>query len=152
MAVEEGGGYVDYVFPKEGETESSPKRSYSEYFAPFDWVVGTGNYTDYIDQEVAARDGELASFVTTTTTTIFIACILLLLFLTVLIVLIATDITKSLKKVSASIDVIAGGNFAQPVPEQLHKRRDDFGKLAQELETMRDSVRGLLAEGKRRGC
>ena len=84
MAVEEGGGYVDYVFPKEGETESSPKRSYSEYFAPFDWVVGTGNYTDYIDQEVAARDGELASFVTTTTTTIFIACILLLLFLSLL--------------------------------------------------------------------
>ena len=148
VAVEEGGGYVDYVFPKEGETESSPKRSYSEYFAPFDWVVGTGNYTDYIDQEVATRDGELTSFVTTTTTTIFIVCIFLLLLLTVLIVLIATDITKSLKKVSASIDVIAGGNFAQPVPEQLHKRRDDFGKLAQELETMRDSVRGLLAKVK----
>ena len=25
VAVEEGGGYVDYVYPKEGETESSPK-------------------------------------------------------------------------------------------------------------------------------
>ncbi|MCI5713371.1 MAG: cache domain-containing protein, partial [Lachnospiraceae bacterium] len=44
VAVEDGGGYVDYVFPKEGETESSPKRSYSAYFEPFDWVVGTGNY------------------------------------------------------------------------------------------------------------
>ena len=32
----------DYVFPKEGETKPSPKRSYSEYFEPFDWVVGTG--------------------------------------------------------------------------------------------------------------
>ena len=30
VAVEDGGGYVDYVYPKEGETESSPKRSYSE--------------------------------------------------------------------------------------------------------------------------
>ena len=52
VAVEDGGGYTDYVFPKEGETEASPKRSYSEYFEPFDWVVGTGNYTDYIDDDI----------------------------------------------------------------------------------------------------
>jgi signal transduction histidine kinase len=42
---EPDGGYVDYVFPKEGETESSPKRSYSKAFEPFQWVIGTGNYT-----------------------------------------------------------------------------------------------------------
>ena len=27
VAVEDGGGYTDYVFPKEGDTEPSPKRS-----------------------------------------------------------------------------------------------------------------------------
>ena len=35
MGQEPEGGYVDYVFPKEGETESSPKRSYSKAFEPF---------------------------------------------------------------------------------------------------------------------
>ena len=35
---ESDGGYTDYVFPKEGETESSPKRSYSRAFEPFGWV------------------------------------------------------------------------------------------------------------------
>ena len=50
---EPDGGYTDYVFPKEGETESSPKRSYSRAFEPFGWVVGTGNYIDYIDETVA---------------------------------------------------------------------------------------------------
>ena len=49
---EPDGGYTDYVFPKEGETESSPKRSYSRAFEPFGWVVGTGNYIDYIDETV----------------------------------------------------------------------------------------------------
>ena len=38
VAVEDGGGYTDFVFPKPGETKPSPKRSYSEYFEPFDWV------------------------------------------------------------------------------------------------------------------
>ena len=58
VAVEDGGGYTDYVFPKEGETKPSPKRSYSEYFEPFDWVVGTGNYTDYIDTAIEKQDKE----------------------------------------------------------------------------------------------
>ena len=37
---EEAGGYTNYVFPKEGETVSSPKRSYSKSFEPFEWVIG----------------------------------------------------------------------------------------------------------------
>lgn len=39
------GGFTDYVYPKEGETDNQPKRSYSKAFAPFEWVIGTGNYT-----------------------------------------------------------------------------------------------------------
>ena len=61
VAVQDGGGYTDYVFPKEGETAPSPKRSYSEYFKPFDWVVGTGNYTDYIDTAIAQQEEEFTS-------------------------------------------------------------------------------------------
>ena len=49
----EGGGYSNYEFPKPGETKALPKRSYSKAFEDFEWVVGTGNYVDYIDKEVA---------------------------------------------------------------------------------------------------
>ncbi len=63
VAVQDGGGYTDYVFPKEGETEPSPKRSYSEYFKPFDWVVVYwANYTDYIDTAIAQQDEEFTSY------------------------------------------------------------------------------------------
>ena len=50
---EPDGGYTDYVFPKEGETESSRKRSYSRAFGAVWMAVGTGNYIDYIDETVA---------------------------------------------------------------------------------------------------
>jgi methyl-accepting chemotaxis protein len=46
------GGFTDYWFPKAGEETALPKRGYSLYFEPFDWVVGTGNYTDDIDAVV----------------------------------------------------------------------------------------------------
>jgi len=39
-----GGGYVEYWFPKKGETTSQPKRSYVLLFKPFKWVVGSGYY------------------------------------------------------------------------------------------------------------
>ncbi len=51
-----GGGYTDFVFPKPGETEAMPKRGYSAYFAPFDLVLGTGNYTDFIDTYIAEEN------------------------------------------------------------------------------------------------
>lgn len=148
VAVEEGGGYVDYVYPKEGETESSPKRSYSEYFEPFDWVVGTGNYTDYIDDEIAAREDELAKYVTTRMTALIGACLGLLLIVGVLVAMIALDIIHSVRNISASINVIAGGDFVQKVPKKLVNRKDDFGNLAKTLEGMRHSLRRLLAQVK----
>ena len=39
-----GGGYVEYWFPKKGESEPKPKRSYVLLFKPFGWVVGSGYY------------------------------------------------------------------------------------------------------------
>jgi methyl-accepting chemotaxis protein len=39
-----GGGYVEYWFPKKGQTTAQPKRSYVLLFEPFGWVVGTGYY------------------------------------------------------------------------------------------------------------
>lgn len=40
----DGGGYVEYLFPKRGQTKAFPKRSYVLLFEPFGWVVGTGYY------------------------------------------------------------------------------------------------------------
>jgi methyl-accepting chemotaxis protein len=47
------GGFTDYQFPRPGSSEAYPKRSYSLYFKPFDWVVGTGNYVDDLNSIVS---------------------------------------------------------------------------------------------------
>ncbi len=39
-----GGGYVDYWFPKKGQSTPHQKRSYVLLFKPFGWVVGSGYY------------------------------------------------------------------------------------------------------------
>ena len=148
VAVEDGGGYTDYVFPKVGETKPSPKRAYSEYFEPFDWVVGTGNYIDYIDTAIAAQDEKFSSYAVKKATTMIVACVAMLIIVAILIAMISRDITKSLKKIKDQFDIIAGGNFARKMQKPMLKRKDDFGQLANELEKMRESVRSLLAQVK----
>ena len=106
VAVEDGGGFTDYVFPKEGETENSPKRSYSAYFEPFDWVVGTGNYTDYIDDTMSAYNTEFTDYAMKKAITLIGCCILFLIIVLILISMIASDITKTMKNLGSSIEVI----------------------------------------------
>lgn len=148
VAVEDGGGYTDYVFPKEGETEASPKRSYSEYFEPFDWVVGTGNYTDYIDDDIAAQDKEFSSFVKKEAASFIGFSVVIVILLAVLILFISSDIIKALGNISVEINNIASGDFSKKMPHKLLDRRDDFGSLAGVIEDMRQSVGGLLAKVK----
>jgi len=55
MATTSGSGYLDYFFPKKGQTEALPKRGYVLLSKEFDWIVGTGNYTDDIHAFVAGE-------------------------------------------------------------------------------------------------
>jgi len=55
------GAYVDTAFPRPGGKEPLPKLQYVMYFAPWDWVVGTGLYMDDLDAQFRARVvGDLA--------------------------------------------------------------------------------------------
>lgn len=147
---QEEGGFVDYVFPKEGETESSPKRSYSKYFEPFDWVVGTGNYTDYIDDAVNEARAEahqtfMANFVK------LVGGIFVVFVIIVVITLgISSEIVKSLQLIVGNIKHIAEGDFTNKFPEKLLKQKDDFGMLANSVEGMRDKMHKLIGEVKER--
>ncbi len=59
VAMQPGGGYTDYWFPKPGNDTPMPKRSYSLYFKPFNWVIGTGNYVDDLELLVKkSTDGQ----------------------------------------------------------------------------------------------
>lgn len=145
---EADGGYTDYVFPKEGETEPSPKRSYSKAFEPFGWVIGTGNYTDYIDDQVASIEKDFSSYVTGRMILFIISTLIEGIIVVLLLIMIIISIVRPLKKCISSIGVMEQGDFSQAMGTALLKRRDDFGKLAASLESMRNEMSGLIGEVK----
>lgn len=148
VAVEEGSGYTDYVFPKEGETENSPKRSYSAYFEPFDWVVGTGNYTDYIDETISHYNTDFSEYANAKAYFLVTCCVIFLIFVLILVRMIASDIAKTLQKVMSDIEIIAGGNFTHKAEQKYLTRKDDFGQLSNTIDHMRATLQGLIGKVK----
>lgn len=144
------GGYTDYVFPKEGETEPSPKRSYSKSFEPFGWVVGTGNYTDYIDDTIKAMEAKDNKAFNKDMLNIIVGIVFIFIVATVIVVIISNNITKALKETMISLQRYSNGDFAEPVPDAISKRKDDFGILAKAMNNMQGSVSSLIGDVKDR--
>ncbi|MCW5621258.1 MAG: methyl-accepting chemotaxis protein, partial [Burkholderiales bacterium] len=49
VARTQGAGFVDYYWPRGGNTEPIAKVSYVSLFEPWGWVIGTGLYLDDVD-------------------------------------------------------------------------------------------------------
>jgi len=56
----DGAGYVSYMWQwKDDSARIVPKLSYVKGFAPWDWILGTGVYTQDVDAEINALKGNL---------------------------------------------------------------------------------------------
>lgn len=147
-AVAEGSYYCDYEYPKEGGTEPLPKRAYTEYFEPFDWVVGTGNYIDNIDSQIAAST-ETAHTYTNQKILLFITvCIVFAIIIVLFLIATIFNITKPLKEIGDILHSMSSGDFTVKIAEKTLRRRDDFGTLSQILEKMRVNIGGLIHDVK----
>lgn len=145
---QEDGGFTDYVFPREGETESSPKRAYSKAFEPFEWVLGTGNYTDDIDDEVLAVKTEFNSYASNSRMMVIGIAVVMEVILILVLTMITVSVVKPLKRSLTHINEMAQGDFSKEFEQNLLKRKDDFGQLADSLEKMRAEMNELIGEGK----
>lgn len=147
-AVAEGSYFCDYEYPKEGGTDPFPKRAYTEYFEPFDWVVGTGNYIDNIDSQIAAST-ETAHTYTNQKIQLFITvCIVFAIFIVLFLIATIFNITKPLKEIGDILRSMSDGDFSIKIAEKTLRRRDDFGTLSKILEKMRVNIGGLIHDVK----
>ncbi len=143
-AVAQGSYFCDYQYPKEGAAEPMPKRAYTEYFEPFDWVVGTGNYVDNIDAQIAASTETALAFTNQKIGTFITVCIVFAFIIILCLVITILNITKPLHQVGEILGSMSVGNFSVKIDERTLKRRDDFGRLSNILEKMRVNIGGLI--------
>lgn len=144
----EGGGFTDYWFPKPGETEALPKRGYSLAFKPYEWVVGTGNYTDYIDQEIATLEAEEDQKLKKDVLTFALSFLGAVLFSGLVTLYISRMLNRDFKTFGNYLNTLSTGDFTITLPDGYNERRDDFGALSRDLEGMKNSVAKLVGSTK----
>jgi methyl-accepting chemotaxis protein len=130
-----GGGFIDYSFPRMGSTEEAPKTGYARRFAPWDWVLITGLYTDDIE---AAFMHNLLAFG------------LILLGLGAALAAIVVGSTRSIQRqiggdplyAMSVAERIASGDLTA----DIHVRDTDSGSMMFTMKSMRDALTRTIAE------
>lgn len=140
------GGYTDYYFVKEGETEELPKRAYTKAFEPFEWVVGTGNYIDDIAIQIQEYSEQQNAFIGTKIKTALFMGFVLILLVALFIILISREIISSLKKAVGYNNLLGSGDFSTDLPDAFLARKDDFGNLARTMNQMKKNISTLIGQ------
>jgi len=128
---EKGEGFVDYMWPKPGETKPVPKVSYVKLYQPWGWVVGSGIYADDVAAELAKVRQK-----------ILIATAVGSIIIIPIIFLISVFITKPLRAGVIVANKMADGDFTSPDLEV--KSRDEAGTLATALNKTKNALNQLL--------
>ncbi|MCL6456946.1 MAG: methyl-accepting chemotaxis protein, partial [Gorillibacterium sp.] len=140
-----GGGFTDYWFPKSGETVDKLKRSYSFYFEPFDWVIGTGNYIDDIEAILQAKADDLQRELEHTRTLIFLFSALVLALASVIAYWMGSRISSPIRKMTTLIQNVGQLKLTRGAAfDELLKNKDETGVMAKNLEQMVHSLGGTV--------
>ena len=123
----DGGGLVEYQWPKPGQDKPAPKISYVKGFAPWGWVLGSGVYADDLRAQFLSSLWRAAAVV------VMALAINLLLVRNVY-----RTVTKGLNKAIRVARVIAGRDLTQKI---TIKGTDEISHL---LQAMKDMSTGLV--------
>jgi len=121
-------GVTTYRIPRQGGSKPLGKIAYSRLFEPWGWSIGTGAYTDDIDDAFrlqAIRD--VAEFVA------------MIAVAGLLSRVIGRDMVRAMDRLSRRVAGVADGQLDGPVPDT--GRRDEIGVIARALLVLRDTSR-----------
>lgn len=146
QAALDGGGYVNYYFPRSEGGEALPKRSFSAYFAPFDWVIGTGNYIDDIDVIVQEKRAEGQAELRGN---IILAVIFILVSL-VLVIIVSIYLGRRISgPVIYSSEItrkIASGDLTGSMDARYGNLKDEIGSLLNSVGEMDDNLKSIVRQ------
>ncbi|MHA2939775.1 methyl-accepting chemotaxis protein [Vibrio sp. RC27] len=128
LAKSQGGGFVNYMWPKPGSEVDVEKISYIKLFKPWGWVIGTGVYVDDVNALVAKEIKSMA---------------ILLGGIVVVLILLSTIIGRSITSPCGSTqraleDIAEGeGDLSQKL---LVEGNDEFTHIANSFNLFTDKI------------
>ncbi len=141
---EEGGGYSDYYFPKKGSDTPLPKRSYSLEFKPFGWVIGTGNYTNDIDEVILTQKAKMEKESKKKLLILNGLSLLIGAIFAGMSIVFGKRIANPIEETSKLVKTVSSGDFTVEIPGVYLKRKDEIGQISNALQHMIENLRGMI--------
>jgi len=141
----EGGGFTDYWFPKPGENEAKRKRGYTEPYKAYKWVIGTGNYVDDIDVEVARLQKEEDEILMGAIIASIFVFIFAVVIAVVVAILLGRSIANPIVEISAFIRKIANGDLTARINRKHAKMKNEIGRMVGDMRHLRNSLIGIIS-------
>lgn len=150
-AANDGSGYSNFMWEKPedvGTGQLSPKRAYSLKFAPWNWVISTGNYVDNIDAYLAERSEESRA-ATHEELELSILCIVAALALCAVLALkVSGSVTRPV------VDMVRAFSKNEAGKIKIHRvetsSADEVGVLAGTMNDFGEQIKSMVASlGKR---
>lgn len=135
-----GGGFIDYYYPRAGESLALPKRAYGEYYEAFDWVIGTGIYTDSIDRIINTKKAEYVVYMNEH---VMKHIIFLSIFLTIIIFLnfiMIKSLVEPILFITSYAEAISKKIYNLKIPLNFLQRKDEVGRLVISISKMQKSI------------
>jgi len=144
-----GGGYLDYWFPKPGETEAVRKRGYVEYNEFFDWNVGTGNFVDNIEEQLLVIENSYNSKFDALIVQFLLSVITLGVLLAAASYIFASKLAKPIIAITEVVEQLATLDFSFDEKSEAAKftnRGDEIGVMIRSVSKMRDNVADFISK------
>lgn len=126
----EGGGFLEYDYYKPGTGTKIPKLSFIREFEPFEWVLGTGVYVDYIDNMVAEKTAMLNAETNKMILIISVLGFVLIALATITLYYFGRTITDAIYSVGDKLFYMSKGFIVEP---DKTKRNDEIGDMNKSL-------------------
>lgn len=143
-----GGGIVEYLWPKAKDAEPELKFSYSLSFEPYQWMMGTGVYVDNVQKELmvlkAQSDAKINKSVFTF---IIISLVLILISVFVIYFSVKKSVSNPLEELIVRTKNLSSGDG--DLTRKLEVRgRDEIAIASEGINTFIEKVRILIADAK----
>ncbi|PKL17855.1 MAG: hypothetical protein CVV49_08730 [Spirochaetae bacterium HGW-Spirochaetae-5] len=140
-----GGGFSDYWFPKPGQTNPDPKRGYTLAYAPYGWIIGTGNYIDDIDKVILEKRAKYNQYINYIVIIMLSAALIVGIILIAVSIRFADSISKPIKDTSQLAERLSDCDLTCRMDARYSERDDEIGVLAKSINSATENLGKTLS-------
>ena len=142
-----GGGFTDLQFAKPNQTEPLPKKNYTLAYEPYQWVVGTGVWIDYIDERVAEMQARADENLNAIVMKMFIVSALIEVAMVFLAIVFANYLIMPIRALTETLNVLSTGDFRNTGESKVDPNRsDEIGVMARAVTKLQDNVSTMISK------